>query len=204
MPAPIELAHDLATREVRFEDIPDLVLAGFAIAERRMSPVAYSDLRGSPEDLDQRRNMSYLYGYLPLAEAYARLGRLGSAKDILLQVEDKLAKTRPKGDANGSVKSNYAEMEAQFWFISGLYAEKTGRNMDALVDYRNSISQYPPRRPRSDRRDEVMASALRLWKELGGTAQGWNDWAAHSSLETLMPGLGLPAHGRSWRLPHQN
>jgi tetratricopeptide (TPR) repeat protein len=58
MPAPIELAHSLATREIHFEDIPDLVLAGFAIAERRMSPAAYSDLRGTPEGLEQRRSMS--------------------------------------------------------------------------------------------------------------------------------------------------
>jgi len=81
-------------------------------------------------------------------------------------------------------------MEAQFWFVSGLYAEKGGRKIDALVDYRNSISQYPPRRPRPDRRDEVMASAQRLWKELGGTAQGWNDWAAHSSLTNFNTGTG--------------
>ena len=190
MPAPIELAHDLATREIRFEDIPDLVLAGFAIAERRMSPSAYSDLHGSPESLEQRRSMSYLYGYMPLAEAYARLGRLDSAKDILLQIEEKLAKMRPKEDAPGEAKSNYTEMEAQFWFLSGLYAEKSGRKMDALVDYRNALSQFPPRRPSPDRRDEVMASAQRLWNQLGGTAQGWNDWAAHSSLATFDAGLG--------------
>ncbi len=190
MPAPIELAHNLATREIRFEDIPDLVFAGFAVAERRASAAAYSDLRGTPEGLEQRRSMSYLYGYMPLAEAYARLGRPESAKDILLQIEEKLAKMRPKDDVPGEAKSRYAEMEAQFWFLSGLYAEKAGRKIDALVDYRNAISQYPPRRPSPDRRDEVMASAQRLWKELGGTAQGWNDWAAHSSLATFDAGRG--------------
>jgi thiol-disulfide isomerase/thioredoxin len=190
MPAPIELAHLLTTREIRYEDIPDLVVSGFAIAERRASPAAYSDLRGTPEGLEQRRSASYMYGYMPLAEAYARLGRLGSAKDILLQTEEQLAKTRPKEDETGLVKSRYAEMEAEFWFVSGLYAEKTGRKLDALVDYRNSISQFPPRRPSPDRRDEVMASAQRLWKELGGTAVGWNDWAAHSSLTTFNAGLG--------------
>ena len=190
MPTPIELAHNLATREIRFEDVPDLVFAGFAIAERRGSPAAYSDLRGTPESFEHRRSMSYLYGYMPLAEAYARLGRLNSAKDILFQIKEKLAQMRPKDDAPGEAKSRYAEMEAQFWFVSGLYAEKTGRKMDALVDYRNSISQYPPRRPSADRRDEVMASAQRLWKEFGGTAQGWNDWDVRSSLATFDAGLG--------------
>jgi thiol-disulfide isomerase/thioredoxin len=134
--------------------------------------------------------MFYLFGYMPLAEAYARLDRLESAKDTLLQIEEKLARMRPKDDSPGEEKSRYAEMEAQFWFLRGLYAEKTGRKMDALVDYRNSISRYPPRRPRPDRRDEVMASAQRLWKELGGTAQGWNDWTAHSSLANFDAGPG--------------
>jgi thiol-disulfide isomerase/thioredoxin len=35
-----------------------------------------------------------------------------------------------------------------------------------------------------------MQSAQRLWKELGGTIQGWNDWAAHSSLRDLDAGSG--------------
>ncbi len=189
-PWPIELASSLATREIRFEDIPELVFAGFAAIERRSSPATYTDLRGAPEGLEQRRNLHYLFGFMPLAEAYARLGRLDSAKDILLQIEEKLATMRPKDNAPGEAKSFYAEMEAQFWFVSGLYAEKAGRKMDALVDYRNALSQFPPRRPSPDRRDEVMASAQRLWKELGGTAQGWNDWAAHSSLATFDAGLG--------------
>lgn len=189
-PWPIEVAGLLAARGIRFEDIPDLVFAGFAATERRWGSSAYTDLRGTPQGLEQARNMFYVFGYMPLAEAYARLGGLDSAKDILLQIEEKLAKMRPKDDAPGEEKSRYAEMEAQFWFVSGLYAEKTGRKMDALVDYRNSISQYPPRRPSPDRRDEVMASAQRLWKELGGTAQGWNDWGAHSSLATFDAGLG--------------
>ena len=62
--------------------------------------------------------------------------------------------------------------------------------MDALVNDRNALALYPPRRPRPDRRDEVMASAERLWKDLGGTAQGWNDWATQSSLAGFYAGCG--------------
>jgi thiol-disulfide isomerase/thioredoxin len=35
-----------------------------------------------------------------------------------------------------------------------------------------------------------MASAERLWKDLGGTAQGWNDWATQSSLAEFYAGGG--------------
>jgi len=78
----------------------------------------------------------------------------------------------------------------QYWFMCGVYEQKDGRKMDALVNYRNALALYPPRRPRPDRRDEVMASAERLWKDLGGTAQGWNDWATQSSLAGFYAGSG--------------
>ncbi|MBK9167615.1 MAG: TlpA family protein disulfide reductase [Bryobacterales bacterium] len=35
-----------------------------------------------------------------------------------------------------------------------------------------------------------MQSAQRIWNELGGTAQGWNDWAASSSLRNFAAGRG--------------
>src|SRR5262249_49347782 len=69
-----------------------------------------------------------------------------------------------------------------------MFAEKEGRKMDALIDYRTAAATYPPRRPNPDRRDEVLAAAQRLWKELGGTAQGWNDWAAQNPLSTFNAG----------------
>ncbi len=189
-PWPLEVARFLATRGTHYEDIPDLVFAGFAATERQWGHTAYTDLRGNLEGFDRVRNTFYVYGYLPLVEAYVRLGRLDSAKDSLFDINEKLAKIRPKDDAIGWQKSEYADVEAQSWFVHGLYAEKAGRKMDALVDYRNSISQYPPRGPAPDRRDEVMAAAQRLWKELGGTAQGWNDWAAHNSLANFDAGSG--------------
>jgi hypothetical protein len=46
------------------------------------------------------------------------------------------------------------------------------------------------RRPGRDRRDAVMASAQKVWKEVGGTAQGWNDWAVGSSLAAFNSGAG--------------
>jgi thiol-disulfide isomerase/thioredoxin len=192
-PWPIEVAGFLAERGIAFEQIPDLVFAGFTAIERRYGASNYSDVSlsgATPQDLKQARNMFYLFAYVPLAEAYVRLNRLDGARDVLLQIQEKLSSIRPQETASGAKKSRYAEVEAQYWFLQGLYAEKAGRKLDALVDYRNSIATYPPRRPNPDRRDEVMVSAQRLWKELGGTLEGWNDWAAHSSLTSFNAGSG--------------
>jgi thiol-disulfide isomerase/thioredoxin len=195
-PAAIDAAEELTERRVRLDDVPALVRAGFALTDRIYSNDAKSDLYvGHAESAAARRDSWYLYGYFPLAEALTRLGQLPSAADTLLQIENKIENTRPREGASSGEKFHHAEMEARFWYLKGLYDEAEGRKLDALISYRNSIGTFPVRRPRPDRRDEVMQDAQRLWKQLGGTTQGWNDWAAQSSLRNFYAGSGK---GNAW------
>ncbi len=189
-PQPIEIAQALAERGI-VEDIPDLVFAGFSAIERGFSPNHANDIFGdSSTGLRRRRDQMNLWGDNALSEAYIRLGRLATVKDLLIQQDDILSRLRPSDSAPAGEKFEFAEDEALFWYLKGLFAEAERRKTDALIDYRNSISTFPPRRPSPDRREQVMQSAQRLWKELGGTAQGWNDWAAHSSLRDFDAGSG--------------
>jgi tetratricopeptide (TPR) repeat protein len=195
-PGPISVAQELIERGGPFDPIPDLTIAGFTATARQLGPDTVNDVTGATEDgLTFLRNAWYLMGYVPLAEAYMRLGRLSDANDALTQAELKVQALRPAENASSNDKTRFAELAAPYWFVRGLYAEKRERKVDALVDYRNALGLYPPRRPRPDRRDEVMASAERVWKELGGTAQGWNDWAAESSLAGFYGGAG---GGQAW------
>jgi thiol-disulfide isomerase/thioredoxin len=190
-PAAIDAAEELTERRLRLEDVPALVRAGLALTDRTYSNDAKSDLYvGHAESAVARRDSWYLYGYFPLAEALIRLGQLPSATNTLLQIEEKIDKTRPSEGASSGEKFHHAELEARFWYLKGLYEEAEGRKLDALISYRNSIATFPGRRPRPDRRDEVMQDAQRLWKKLGGTTQGWNDWAAQSSLRNFYAGSG--------------
>lgn len=189
-PQPIEIAQGLAERGIP-EDIPDLVFAGLAAVERGFSPNYANDVSGeSARDLREQHDQMTFWGYNALAEAYVRLGRGASAKDLLIQQDNILNRLRPADSAPAGEKFRFAEDEAMFWYLKGLFAETEGRKTDALIDYRNSIATYPPRRPSPDRRDEALRAAQRVWKELGGTMQGWNDWAAHSSLGNFDAGSG--------------
>jgi tetratricopeptide (TPR) repeat protein len=190
-PGSISVAQALIDRGGPFDAIPDLAMAGFTATARQLGPEALNDVTGATEDsLTFLRNVWYLMGYIPLAEAYVRAGRLADANDALTQADLRLQVLRPGENASSNDKARFADLAAPYWFVRGLYAEKDGRKIDALVDYRNALGLYPPRRPTPDRRDEVIASAERVWKELGGTAQGWNDWAAESSLAGFYGGAG--------------
>ena len=189
-PQPIEIAQILAERGI-LDDIPELVSAGFSAIKREFSPENANDvLGGSAADLRGSRDQMNLWGFNALCEANIRLGRIATVKDLLLQQEDVLNRIRPSSATPAAEKFGFAEEEALFWYLKGLFAEAEQRKADALIDYRNSISTFPPRRPSPDRRDQVMQLAQRLWKGLGGTAQGWNDWAAHSSLTDFDAGSG--------------
>jgi thiol-disulfide isomerase/thioredoxin len=190
-PASISIAQWLVERGGPFERVPDLVFAGLAETNRDLAAETSDDLNDSTRaSLALHGNMFYLMDYLPLAEAYVRLGIPSRANDALLQADLKLDALRPAKDASSSENARFAELAAQYWFVRGLYAEMDHRKIDALVDYRNAVGLFPPRRPSPDRRDEVMASAERLWKEIGGTTQGWSDWAAQSPLSGFYAGSG--------------
>jgi thiol-disulfide isomerase/thioredoxin len=188
-PAAIDAAEQLTERRVRLEDVPALVQAGLALSDRVYANDIKLDLYvGQAELAKVRRDSWYLDGYLPLAESFIRLGQLTSAADTILQIEDKLDNTRPRASTSSAERFQYAEFEARFAYVKGLYDEAEGRKLDALINYRNSIATFPVRRPRPDRRDEVMEDAQRVWKQLGGTADGWNDWATQSPLRNFYAG----------------
>ena len=141
-PQPIEIAQTLAERGV-VEDVPDVVYAGFAAIERAHSPNLANDVFGtSAAALTQRRDQMTFWGYNALTEAYTRLGRLSSVKDLLIQQDDILNRLRPPESAPAGDRFRFAEDEAVFWYLKGLFADH--RPADALVDYPGC--SRPPRR----------------------------------------------------------
>jgi len=194
-PAPILIAQFLVQRGGPFERVADLVNAGFAETDRVVAR-EHSDLDDvNSATLEHLRNSWYASGYLSLAEAYIHLGNLHEANDTLLNAGSKLEAVRPAAAASSMEKASFAELAGQYWFVRGLYAESDHRNADALVDYRNALSLFPLPGPSPDRREAAVDCAKRLWKKLGGTAQGWSDWAEVNPLTTISKGN---REGSSW------
>lgn len=191
--APIIISQKIIERYGPYESVPELTTVGLVETDRLL---AANDVDGRDGAAQAKvLSMVHLFGYLPLIEAELRLGRISNAGDALAQAETALQTARPPEGASSQEKARFGNLAAPYWFLRGEYAEKEGRKIDALVDYRNALSLYPPRNPNPDRRAEVMASAERLWKELGGTTQGWTDWSAQSSLTGFYAGSG---RGEAW------
>ena len=188
-PFQVNITEDLLKRGLRIEDIPSIIAKGLEEGDRFASEDAESDLYpGSRKAQESVRTYWHLFANLPLAEAYLRMNQPTKVQDTLYNIEEDLGTVRPPANASVEDKVRYGEMEARYWQTKGQLAEKQGHKMDALVDYRNALTAFPPRRPRGDSREEVMADARRLWKEMGGTDQGWSDWETHSSLNNFNAG----------------
>ena len=195
-PVPASIAERLVARKAGYHQAREFGILALKASESQTAPERTNDTR--PESTESNRNVLeawQLYTYYPLGEAYARLGRLAEAKGILLKYEALLDRRRPASDASSQDKLRFAEDEARFWQLRGLVAEAEGHPMDALIAYRNAITTYPPRRPAGDRRDEAMSAAEQIWRQQGGTTQGWTDWARTSVLTNFHSGSG---EGNAW------
>lgn len=196
-PAPADVATRLVARGAAYEQAVALALAALKATDRWASDDRVDDLGGRTiEQLKDTADAWRLYTYYPLGEAYARLGRLGDAKAVLLKYEELLEARRPAPTAPSSDKMRFGEDEARFWQLRGIVAEADNRQPDALVAYRNAMASYPPRRPRGDRRDEAMTAAQKIWRQLGGTSQGWSDWTKTAPLVNF--NAGADAAGSAW------
>lgn len=186
-PIPVGAAQKIVDRGGPLEIVPELERVGQEANEREFFP---NDLYTIDSTMfTSRRALADLWDYLPLAEAELRLGQFPSATLSLDKAETSLKTLSMTKDS--LYKASLGIYAAQYWSVRGLLAEKENRKMDALIDYRNAITLYPLREPNNyDRRDEVMDSAERIWKELGGTAHGWSDWASVTSLDNFYGGSG--------------
>ncbi len=178
-PAPIRVAQTFVKKGVRLDRVPEMVRASLEQFEKR--PV-------SPQnDLYPRDNEDYAKTNLEqtrwsawsvLAEAAIKSGKPDEAKEPLARMEEALAKTKPAESANDWDKRRYQDNQRTYWERKAQLAAAEKRSLDALAYYEKAIGNLPPRDDRwvKESREKLTASAHDLWKQLGGTDEGWQAW----------------------------
>jgi thiol-disulfide isomerase/thioredoxin len=176
------VAQVYAKRKIATDRIPSLVLKGLE------EIVAY-DKRSGRSDLYPREeenssgNLRYVrwMSWPILAEAYAKLKQPEKAREVLAQMSETLKKEKPGDKAKQSLKASYSNNQVIYWQTTAKVAEAEGRKLDAFTSYQTALSFRPKSgAPKPGKKDELADNAQRLWKELGGTDEGWNAYLARN------------------------
>lgn len=116
-----------------------------------------------------------------MAEAYARLKQPDKAREVLAQLADLVKPKEPaKTDAQ---KRSYVYSQSVYWQAVAKVAEVEQRKLDALTAYQTVLLFRSESSKRtSNEKDELSDTAKRLWKELGGTDQGWSAFLARNEV----------------------
>jgi thiol-disulfide isomerase/thioredoxin len=145
-----------------------------------------------------------------LAECYEARGERDRAHTILWQASDYLASKAPARDETNKQVLNWYTLSRYFLLrVTAELAEREGRKLDALNGYREALAVRPIGR------EEMLGRQRKLWQQLGGTNEGWQQWtnpvavAAVSKAEPAdgsRPNRSLPPlavkdlQGSSWTL----
>jgi thiol-disulfide isomerase/thioredoxin len=191
-----------------------------------VSEIERLEANRTPDDLyprdpgDEGGNLRYTrwQAWPLLAEAYAKLKQPDNAREVLTLMSETLKKEKPDDKSKGGAKESHRSNRVTYWHASGKVAEAEQRKLDALTAYQTALAFRPKSAaPKAGKKDELSDGAQRMWKELGGTEQGWQahlarneasankaeiaEAATWDAKSTVLPDFDLTdLQGRKWKL----
>ncbi len=219
MPAamPISIAAIYVKRGIRLDRVPQLVET--AIEQTQKQSERNSHTAGLPPEYAQMMaemaDSTRFDGWSLLVDDYIKTRQPEKARDTLVKMAGLLNDHKPAESAKAQVKTNYSRWSRDYWKKMAALAEAENRKMDAMGYYLNALDIPRPQYYASEKEDETVQKARQLWKELGGTDEGWSVWTtehmpppnleagffAWNKLDKPLPDFSLPdLSGRTWRL----
>ena len=175
-PLEVTVARFYLDRGFRLDKIPALLQKGLNEMERIEKSRGVSDLITYGEEVDSNSSYTRWQTWPLMAEAYARTKQPAKAGEVLAEMAEALKKKEPGEKATDARKRAYAYNATVYWQAVGKVAEAEQRKLDALTAYQTALS-VRLNNP-STGKDELRDNTQRLWKELGGTDQGWRAYLA--------------------------
>lgn len=212
-PAPHRVAEALLERGIFLDRIPGLIAD---TVHRLQDPEAVIeiDLAPSNRSMDERNRRHLvtetLRAWETLAECYIKQNDIAKADAVGHSMEDYLADKAPAANADEAAQRAYQEARYTLFWTKAKFAEAQSNKVEALLYYREAQEcQIGPARLLADKQSK-------LWKELGGTSEGWQNWVdsmvpkhwtpmtnhvAWSPLNRVMPPFTLTdMQGNPWTL----
>ena len=182
-PLAVTVAQFYLDRGYRLENIPALIQAALTEMEGIEKTRGVSDLYARGEEVEGNLSYTRWVSWPILAEAYARIKQPDKAAAVLAEMAGALKKKEPGEKATDQQKRSYAYNAGVYWRAVAKVAEAEQRKLDALAAYQTALSVRRST-PAAGSKDELMESTQRLWKELGGTDQGWRAYLARADAKS--------------------
>lgn len=178
-PMEVPVSRFYLDRGFRLEKIPDMLLKGIAEIEKIEKSRGISDLFNLGEETEGNLGYTRWQSWPLLAQAYARLKQPVKANEVLAVMAEALKKKEPGEKASDNRKRSYTYSASVYWETVAKVAEAEQRKLDALTAYQTVLSLRPKSStPAARDKDDLNDNTQRLWKELGGTDQGWRAYLA--------------------------
>lgn len=178
-PLAVTAAEFYLERGYRLQDIPGLIQTALTEMERVEKSRGTSDLYTMGDEIESNLSYTRWRTWPILAEAYARMKQPAKATEVLTEMAAALKKKEPGEKATDNQKRSYAYNAGIYWQAVAKVAEAEHRKLDALAGYQTALAMRPKTAvPSAGSKDKLMEDTQRVWKELGGTDQGWRAYLA--------------------------
>ena len=184
-PFSIVFAEILLRHNVHLDQIPAMVQRGIHTIEmqeglRTQFDVYDRDFKEFAQNVVNTRSR----GRQILFDLALKSNQLQEARSILVLVEADIDKNLlPPEDASQEAKDAYKYRRVPFWTMAAQLAEAENRKIDAVAFYQKICLLYPKSSLQGGN-VPALASARRLWQDLGGTGEGWQILLAPTDAES--------------------
>lgn len=180
-PLEVPVSRAYLERGFRLDKVPPMLQKGLTEIEKieKNRGVFVSDLFTFPGEVEGNLVYTRWQTWPLMAEAYARTKQPAKAGEVLAEMAAALKKKEPGEKATEAQKRSYTYSAVTYWQAVAKVAEAEQRKLDALMAYQTALStrlEGPTRSAGS--KDDLNDKTQRLWKELGGTDQGWRAYLA--------------------------
>ncbi len=177
----------------------------------------FYDLYATKENLEDNnfwRPAQRIQGLVFETDGHLRLKQAHEAKANLAQLDERLRELKSLAGDKDSRKKDYCSRQSAYWGLMGRVAELENRKLEAMAYYESALLArlQAEEKPETGQKDELADNALTLWKDLGGSDEGWKVWygrradelAKAATLTWESANLPLPTfelpdlHGKTW------